>query len=236
MTASALPVAIVTGGNSGIGLETVKLLAADHQVYAIGRNQQTLQALEQVTNVIPVALDITDFAAVAAFTATLNRVDVLVHSAAISILSTTFSATPELWQQHLNINVIAPAELTRLTLPALRASQGKVVFINSGSGTLALAGHVIYSASKFALTALAHALRSEESEHAVRVATVAPGPTDTPMNQASRARAGNHAPINPQEYLDASSVARAVRFIVDSPEDTQIADIVIRPRRDKARR
>lgn len=62
MTASALPVAIVTGGNSGIGLETVKLLAADHQVYAIGRNQQTLQALEQVTNVIPVALDITDFA------------------------------------------------------------------------------------------------------------------------------------------------------------------------------
>jgi len=43
MTASALPVAIVTGGNSGIGLETVMLLAADHQVYAIGRNQQTLQ-------------------------------------------------------------------------------------------------------------------------------------------------------------------------------------------------
>jgi NADP-dependent 3-hydroxy acid dehydrogenase YdfG len=236
MTASTLPVAIVTGGTSGIGLETVKLLATDHQVYAIGRNPEALQALEKFTNVLPIALDITDFSAVSAFTSTLTRVDVLVHSAAISVLSTTFSATPQLWQQHLNLNVIAPAELTRQVLPALRESQGKVVFINSGSGTLALAGHVIYSASKFALTALAHALRTEESEHGVRVATVAPGPTDTPMNQASRQRAGNHAPINPQEYLDASSVARAVRFIVDSPEDTQIADIVVRPRRDKAKR
>ncbi len=236
MTTSELPVAIVTGGNSGIGLATVKLLAVDHQVYAIGRNPQTLQALESLANVQPIALDITDFSGVATFAATLPRVDVLVHSAAISIQSTAFAATPELWQQHLNINVVAPAELTRQLLPALRAHQGKVVFINSGSGTLALAGHAVYSASKFALSALAHALRTEESEHGVRVATVAPGPTDTPLNQASRERAGNFAAIDPQDYLAAASVARAVRFIVDSPDDTQIADIVVRPRRDKAKR
>ncbi len=236
MTPSSLPIAIVTGGNSGIGLETVKLLAKDHLVYAIGRNPATLHALEGFANVNPVALDITDFSALSAFTSPLTRVDVLLHSAALSVPSTTLEATPELWQQHLNVNVIAPAELTRLLLPALRRSSGKVVFINSGSGTLALAGHVVYSASKFALTALAHALRTEESEHGVRVATVAPGPTDTPLNQATRHREGNHAPIDPRDYLTASSVARAVRFIVDSPEDTQIADIVVRPRRDKAKR
>lgn len=177
MTPSSLPIAIVTGGNSGIGLETVKLLAKDHLVYAIGRNPATLHALEGFANVNPVALDITDFSALSAFTYPLTRVDVLVHSAALSVPSTTLEATPELWQQHLNVNVIAPAELTRLLLPVLRRSSGKVVFINSGSGTLALAGHVVYSASKFALTALAHALRTEESEHGVRVATVAPGPT-----------------------------------------------------------
>ena len=236
MTTAALPVAIVTGGTSGIGLATVKLLAQDHQVYAIGRNPQILHGLASLAHVQPVTLDITDFTAVAAFTATLSRVDVLVHSAAISVQSTVFAATPELWQQHLNINVVAPAELTRQLLPALREHRGKVVFINSGSGTLALAGHAVYSASKFALTALAHALRTEESEHGVRVATVAPGPTDTPMNQASRARAGNLAAIDPRQYLAAESVARAIRFIVDSPEDTQIADIVVRPRRDKAQR
>ncbi|WP_244563395.1 SDR family oxidoreductase [Pantoea rodasii] len=214
----------------------MKLLASDHQVYAIGRKPATLQALEALTNVVPVALDITDFSALATFTASLRQVDILVHSAAISVPSTTLDATPDLWQQHLNINVVAPAELTRQLLPALRQSHGKVVFINSGSGTLALAGHVVYSASKFALTALAHALRTEESEHGVRVATVAPGPTDTPMNQRSREQQGNLAAIDPRDYLAAASVARAVRFIVDSPEDTQIADIVVRPRRDKAQR
>ncbi|MFW2380078.1 SDR family NAD(P)-dependent oxidoreductase, partial [Aliarcobacter butzleri] len=61
--------------------------------------------------------------------------------------------------------------------------QGQVVFINSGSGTLALEGHAVYSASKFALHALAHALRKEESANGVRVGTVAPGPTDTPLNK-----------------------------------------------------
>lgn len=236
MTASTLPIAIVTGGNSGIGLETVKLLAKDHLVYAIGRNPATLQALEGHANIKPVSLDITDFAALSAFATPLARVDVLVHSAALSVPGTTYEATPERWQQHLSVNVIAPAELTRLLLPALRNSTGKVVFINSGSGTLALAGHVVYSASKFALTALAHALRTEESENGVRVATVAPGPTDTPLNQATRQRKGDHAPIDSRDYLTAASVARAVRFIVDSPEDTQIADIVVRPRRDKAQR
>lgn len=236
MTTSSLPVAIVTGGNSGIGLETVKLLVRDHQVYAIGRNVATLQALESLPNVVPIALDITNFAALADFAASLHRVDVLVHSAALSVPSTTQAATPELWQQHLSVNVIAPAELTRQLLPALRHAHGKIIFINSGSGTLALAGHVVYSASKFALTALAHALRTEESEHGVRVATVAPGPTDSPLNQATRHRQGDHTPIDPRDYLAASSVARAVRFIVDSPEDTQIADIVVRPRRDKAKR
>jgi len=121
-------------------------------------------------------------------------------------------------------------------LPALRQQQGQVIFINSGSGTLALAGHAVYSASKFALNALAHALRQQESDHGVRVSTVAPGPTDTPMNRKTRESQGDFAAIDPRDYSTPESVAAAVRLVVSASDDTQITDIAVRPRRDKAKR
>jgi len=230
------PVAIVTGGTSGIGRAVVIDLAADHQVYALGRSSQALSELESVPDVIPVQLDLLDNDALREFIGRFSAIDVLVHSAAVAERLSLEQATPEQWQSQFAINVFAPAELTRLALPALRQQQGQVVFINSGSGTLALAGHTVYSASKFALSALAHSLRNEESDRGVRVATVAPGPTATPMNRKSRERAGDFTDIDPLAYSRPESVAAAVRLVVNATEDTQITEIAVRPRRDAARR
>lgn len=235
-TASSRPVAIVTGATSGIGLAIARDLATDHQVYAIGRSAEALAELQQIQHIESVELDLLDNQALKNFIDRLSAVAVLVHSAAISERLSVEQATPELWQKQFAINLFSPAELTRLALPLLRKEQGQVVFINSGSGTLALAGHAVYSASKFALNALAHALRTEESENGVRVATVSPGPTDTPMNRKSRERAGDFAAIDPLAYSTPQSVAAAVRLVVDASEDTQIADVVVRPRRDSAKR
>lgn len=231
-----LPVAIVTGGTSGIGLAIVHNLARDHHVYALGRNNAALDELRSLQNVEAVKIDLLDFNAQQRFIDSLPAINVLVHSAAISEQARVDNASPELWQKQFSINVFAPAELTRLALPALRATRGQVVFINSGSGTLALAGHTVYSATKFALNALAHGLRGEESDNGVRVATVSPGPTDTPMNRKSRERVGNVDAIDPLEYSHPDSVAAAVRLVVDATEETQITDINVRPRRDKAKR
>jgi len=230
------PVAVVTGGTSGIGLAIVRELAVSHLVYAVGRSASALAALEQYENVEAVSLDLLDNEAVQKFVSRLPALDVLIHSAAISERLTVEQATPALWQKQFAINLFAPAELTRLALPALRQQQGQVIFINSGSGTLALAGHAVYSASKFALNALAHALRMEESENGIRVSTVSPGPTDTPMNRTSRERAGDFAAIDPLAYSTPESVAAAVRLVVNATEDTQITDVAVRPRRDSARR
>ncbi|MFS2225945.1 SDR family oxidoreductase [Pantoea sp. B65] len=233
---SALPVAIVTGGTSGIGLAIVNDLARDHYVYALGRNKEALIQLRLLQNVEAVEIDLLDFTAQQRFIDALPAIDVLVHSAAISERSRVDNASPELWQKQFSINLFAPAELTRLALPALRKKQGQVVFINSGSGTLALAGHTVYSASKFALNALAHGLRGEESANGVRVATVSPGPTDTPMNRKSRAQSGDFAAIDPLQYSHPASVAAAVRLVVSASEESQITDINVRPRHDKANR
>lgn len=223
------PVAVITGGTSGIGSAIVQELAKTHFVYAIGRSAKALETLNHQENIRGIQLELTDHQAQKQFIASLSRLDVLIHSAAIADKLSVEQATPDLWQKQFAVNVFAPAELTRLSLPALRQSQGQIVFINSGSGTLALEGHAVYSASKFALHAIAHALRKEESANGVRVATVAPGPTDTPLNPRSES-------ADPLSFSKPTSVAAAVRLIVDATEDTQITDIAVRPRHDPSKR
>ncbi len=75
-------------------------------------------------------------------------------------------------------------------LPALRAARGTVVFVNSGAGLVAHPQWSAYAASKFGLRALADSLRAEEQEHGVRVTTVYPGRTATPMQQKVHAQEG----------------------------------------------
>ncbi|MCL9643769.1 hypothetical protein [Rahnella bonaserana] len=70
----------------------------------------------------------------------------------------------------------------------------------------------------------------------MRVSTVVPGPTDTPMNRKTRESQDNFEAIDPREYSTPKSVAAAVRLVIDTSDDTQITDIAVRPRRDKAKR
>ena len=223
-----LPVAVVTGGTSGIGLAIARALLHDHLVYVVGR-RPVEEGSDDHSSMIQVSLDIRDNRALSEFVDTLPRLDVLVHSAAVARAYRVAEATAEVWQQHFSINLFAPAELTRLALPKLRDSRGQIIFINSGSGTRALAGHTVYSASKFALHALAEALRNEEREQGVRVATVYPGPTDTPMNRSPHTD-------DPLARSSPQSVASAVRLIVDTGEDSQVTEVVVRPRHDPAAR
>ncbi|MGG1910308.1 SDR family NAD(P)-dependent oxidoreductase [Microbacterium sp. NRRL B-14842] len=63
-----------------------------------------------------------------------DRIDSLVHAAGVVDLGSVGDLTPALWEQQLAVNLVAPAELTRLLLPVLRVSRGHVVFVNSGAG------------------------------------------------------------------------------------------------------
>src|SRR5699024_11582835 len=107
----------------------------------------------------------------------LERVDVLVHAAAIANALSVDSARVEDWRAHMELNVYVPAELTRVLLPGLRKAEGTAIFINSGAGRGGYGGTVVYAATKHALYALADGLRKSEQD--IRVSTVAPGPTAT---------------------------------------------------------
>ena len=213
--------AVVTGATGGMGVEIIKDLARDHRVYALGRRAGELPEAE---NIVPVAIDLLsllDGAALPDELASLERVDVLVHAAAQADKHSVESARPSDWRAQMDLNVHVPAELTRQLLPAVRAAEGLVVFINSGAGIHSYGDNVIYAATKHALYALADGLRL--GELGIRVSTVAPGPTDTPMLKGLQ-------DYNPEHVIAPVEVAKAIRATVDAGPTTQLTEICVRPR------
>lgn len=224
------PVALVTGATGGIGSAITRELARDHRVLAIGRNAGLLSELATTDGVEAVALDLLDLASMEAYIAALPRLDVIIHSAAMSDRYTIEQADASEWRRQLELNVVVPAELTRVALPLLRASGGQVVFINSGAGLRSYPTHTLYSATKFALKAVADGLRGEERPNGVRVATVHPGPTDTPMLAGDLRKAERE--YESEKYIKPESIARAVRSVVDATPDAQVTDVTVRPREE----
>ncbi|MDO5669069.1 MAG: SDR family oxidoreductase [Corynebacterium sp.] len=227
-------IAIVTGATGGMGREIVADLARTHHVYALGRNDTALAELGALANVTPINTDlVADLLETTGSTCLtrlteLTRVDVLVHAAAIATKFSVESAAPADWRRAMDINVHVPAELSRRLLPALRQARGTVIFINSGAGRGSYGDNIVYAATKHALYALADGLRKAESTEQVRVSTVAPGPTDTPMLEGLFAQDGKE--YRAEHYIEPGEVARAIRLVVDAGESTQITDVAVRPR------
>ncbi|PWI44208.1 short chain dehydrogenase [Streptomyces sp. ICBB 8177] len=158
-----------------------------------------------------------------------ERLDSLLHVAGVADLGEVGELTPKVWERTLAVNLMAPAELTRLVLPQLRLCSGHVVFVNSGAGLSANAGWSAYAASKHGLKALADSLRQEEHGNGVRVTSVYPGRTATPMQEKLHQYEGRR--YDPADWIDPESVASTVLLSLDLPRDAEINDVTVRPGR-----
>jgi NADP-dependent 3-hydroxy acid dehydrogenase YdfG len=219
------PVALVTGASSGIGSAIARSLAPTHDLLLGGRDETSLSLLAaQLPGAQAWPFDLTNVAS--ADLSGVSRLDVVVHSAGVALLGPLSEATDEDWRKTFEVNVFAVASLTNLLLPALRAASGHVVLINSGAGKNANPGWGVYAASKFALRAYADALHADEPS--LRVTSVFPGRTDTPMQREVRRQEGGE--YDATQYLDPASVGRAVASAVLATPDAHITEIVVRPR------
>lgn len=224
-----MPTALITGASRGVGAQIARALAGTHDLILGGRGSADLDALAlELDGAVTFPVELTDYDAVAAMVETITELDVLVHCAGIASSLESVGDTPvDEWRALLEVNVVAAAELTRLLLPALRASRnGHVVFLNSGAGQNVRANWTPYAASKFALRALADGLRAEEPR--LRVTSIYPGRIDTDMQREIVALEGGV--YDAARYLKPETVALAVAQAIATPADAHPTDVTLRPR------
>lgn len=231
--------ALITGASQGIG----KAIAAEFgkqgaQLILVGRSIKRLKAaaVEVATSTGPEPVLLTaDLASpeevedlAQQFQMRFDTLHVLVHCAAAYRQERWEKTTESELRLVFQTNVFAPAALTRRLQTALKAARGDIVFVNSsvilgdGSGTGA------YAASKHALKSLADSLRAEVSPDGIRILSVYPGRTATPLQAAIY-------DMEDREYLPAvllqpSDVAQAVFSSLFLPATAELTDLNIRPR------
>jgi 2-keto-3-deoxy-L-fuconate dehydrogenase len=175
-------VAIVTGGGSGIGLATARLLGARGARVAVLDLDPAAAAAE---GAVPLVADVTDEdsvgAAVAAAVGRFGGVDVLVNNAGIGAVGTVEDNPYEEWRRVLDTNLLGVVRTSRAALPHLRRSaSAAIVNTCSIAATAGLPNRALYSATKGALLSLTLAMAADHVREGIRVNCVAPGTVDTP--------------------------------------------------------
>ncbi len=235
--------ALITGGASGIGLATARLMASRGARVAIldreipgpatggGSSAHTPSGSHPLdAGLRPVVADVTDDgavrAAVAEAAAALGGLDILVNNAGIGAAGTVEDNDDAEWHRVLDVNVLGIVRTTRAALPALRASaarRGEAAIVNTCSiaGVAGLPQRALYSASKGAVYALTLAMAADHVAERIRVTCVTPGTADTPwvarLLQAAPDPDAERAALNARQpmgrLVSAAEVAAAIAYL-----------------------
>jgi NAD(P)-dependent dehydrogenase (short-subunit alcohol dehydrogenase family) len=181
-----MSVVLVTGGSSGIGLATVRrLAAAGHQVFSASRNPDRPGRPAGVT---PVALDVGDAesgrAAIGAVVSAAGRLDVLVNNAGAGAPGALEEITVRRAHEIFEVNLFGPMRLAAAAVPVMRAGGGgRIINVTSGNDTIPAPFAGWYCASKAALASASTVLGAEVHQFGIFVTVIAPGLFLTPMAQ-----------------------------------------------------
>lgn len=176
-------VVIITGAGSGIGKATAEMLADKGCiVYGVDRNEFSLD------NVISLRADVNDYKAMADIFKTIHeqqgRIDALINNAGFGIAGAIEDAAIVNIQNIVNTNLVSLTVCSKLVIPYLKQSKGRLINIGSVGGTIPLPYQAMYSATKAAVEVFSRALATEVREFGVRVTCVMPGDTKTGFTAA----------------------------------------------------
>lgn len=184
--------ALVTGGGGGIGQAICCRLAEEGCVLGVlDLNKDSAEATCKLIEAaggeaIPLAADISDYAAVSAAVAELTAqgrdIDILINCAGWDKFIPFAKQAPEDWGKVLNINLVGTMNVTHVVVPGMLArGAGRIVSIASDAGRVGSAGEAAYSAAKGGIIAFTKSLAREVAHKDIRVNAVCPGPTETNM-------------------------------------------------------
>jgi NADP-dependent 3-hydroxy acid dehydrogenase YdfG len=227
------PVLLITGASSGIGAATARAAAqAGYRLVLGARSEDKLEELAEELGgperAIAVKCDVTEWPDNEAFAAAaidaFGGFDAVFANAGFGATRGFLEESPQQWRSMVLTNVLGVAYTIRATLPhLLERDAGHYVVTSSVAGRRALPGS-LYSATKWAVTAMGEALRQElrtmHDNHAIRVTLIEPGMVDTPFFDS---RPG------PDNALHDDDIARAVLFALEQPDRVDVNEILIRP-------
>jgi NADP-dependent 3-hydroxy acid dehydrogenase YdfG len=224
------PVLLITGASSGIGAATARAAAARYRLVLAARRLEELGQLAAELGgperALAVRCDVTEWDEVQALAATalerFGRIDAVFANAGFGASRGFLEESVEHWRSMVLTNVLGVAYTIRATLPhLLERGDGHFLVTSSVAGRRALPGS-LYSATKWAATAIGESLRQElrqmRDNHAIKVTVIEPGMTDTPFFEN-----------RPQGALAEEDIARAVIFALEQPEGVDVNEILIRP-------
>jgi len=220
------PVFVITGASSGIGEATARRAAeAGYRLVLAARREEKLRDLAEELGgperALAVRCDVTEWEDQQAMAQTaldrFGRIDVSFANAGFGAKRGFLEETPEYWKSMVLTNVYGAALTIRATLPALKDSRGHLLLTSSVAGRRALAGS-LYSATKWAVTAMGEAARLELNGTGVRVTLIEPGMVDTPLFAG-----------RPKDALEPDDIARAVLYAVTQPPHVDVNEILVRP-------
>jgi len=225
------PVMLITGASSGIGAATARAAAGSHRLVLAARR---LEAVEELAaelggeeNALAVRCDVTEWDQVEAMRDAalerFGRIDAVFANAGFGASRGFLEESPEHWRSMVLTNVYGVALTIRATLPhLLERGDGHFLITSSVAGRRALPGS-LYSATKWAATAIGDSLRQElrqiHENTSIRVTLIEPGMVDTPFFDN---RPGGWA-------LKDEDVARMVLFALSQPAHVDINEILVRP-------
>ena len=224
---------LLTGAGSGIGAAVADRLAArGDELVLVARSATRAEELTQrYAGSQAVVADLSQPEALETALAQHgipDELDSVLHIAGSVDLAPVSGLDLSSWQEQIAVNLTSAAVLVSAALPAVRRTAGSVVLVNS---TAALNAHALwsaYAAAKAGLRAFADALREEEREHGVRVTSVFPGRTATPMQESVHHQEG--ADYDPHAWIQPATVAVAILAALDLPPDASMPEVTIRPR------
>jgi NADP-dependent 3-hydroxy acid dehydrogenase YdfG len=219
-------VLVITGASTGIGAATARAAAeAGFSLVLAARSRDKLDALVAELGddrALAVATDVTVWEDNERLIATaldrFGRVDVVFANAGFGATRGWLKETPQHWREMVLTNVLGAAYTLRAAIPAVTETKGHLLVTGSVAGRRALPGS-LYSCTKWAVTAMGEAVRSDLNDTGVRVTVIEPGMVDTPFFDNG---AGPGA-------LQPDDIARAVMYAVSQPAHVDVNEILIRP-------
>jgi 2-hydroxycyclohexanecarboxyl-CoA dehydrogenase len=185
-------VALVTGGGSGIGRAISLRLAEEgcrlavFDLNAAGAEESVRLAADAGGTAAAYPVDITDHAAVMAAVERVENevggIGILVNNAGWDRMMNFVDTDPVFWRKVIDINLVGHLNLHHAVLPHMAARRsGRIINIASDAGRVGSSGEAVYSACKGGMIAFAKTIAREHARHGIRVNTICPGPTDTPL-------------------------------------------------------